>query len=203
MAVLANAKHEAVAQAFLADQQKIGWKAYRKVYPKSSKRAAITAFGRLLLKADFAARIAELKGEAAQGAVMTANEVLLGLSNLARANMQDYMRVGPSGEPVLDFGALTRDQAAALQEVTVEEFTDGHGDDARPVRKVKFKLADKRAALNDLGRHHGLFKDKVEHTGKDGGPLLVKEDISPLEAARRIAFAIELAAREAAKKDKR
>lgn len=53
-----------------------------------------------------------------------------------------------------------------------------------------------------LDRGWGKAPQSLEVSGKDGGPVLVKEDISPLEAARRIAFAIELAAREAAKKDK-
>ena len=26
--------------------------------------------------------------------------------------------------------------------------------------------------LVDLGRHYGLFKDRVEHCGKDGAPLI-------------------------------
>jgi hypothetical protein len=47
----------------------------------------------------------------------------------------------PDGYPVLDYSELTRDQAAALVEVTVEDFKDGRGDDARDVRRVKFKLA--------------------------------------------------------------
>lgn len=195
MPVLANAKHEAVAQAFIADPQKIGWKAYKRAYPKSSRHAAETAFSRLLKNAGFAARIAELKGEAAKGAVMSAQQVLEGLSQLAGANMLDYMRVGADGDPVVDFANLTRDQAACLQEVTVETFLDGGGKDAREVRKVKFKLADKRAALVDLGRHYGLFKDKVEHTGKDGGPIETKE-VSDLEAARRMAYLLSLAADE-------
>jgi hypothetical protein len=57
--------------------------------------------------------------------------------------MQDYMRIGPDGDPVLDFANLTRDQAAALQEVTVESYMDGGGENAREVKKVRFKLADK------------------------------------------------------------
>lgn len=52
--------------------------------------------------------------------------------------------------------------------MTVETFMDGKGDDAREVKRVKFKLADKRGALVELGRHHGIFKDKqeLEHGGK-------------------------------------
>jgi len=39
MTTLANAKHEAVAQAYIADLEKIGWRAYRQVYPNTSQRA--------------------------------------------------------------------------------------------------------------------------------------------------------------------
>lgn len=40
-----------------------------------------------------------------------------------------------------------------------------------------------------LGRNLALWKDRVEHTGKDGGPIETKE-LSESEAARRIAFAL-------------
>ncbi len=163
MTVLANKKHEAVALAYLADPEKIGWRAYAKVYGQSSKRSATVAFTRLMTIAAFAARVAETHEQAAQGKVMSAQEVLEGLSELARANMQDYMRVGPDGDPVLDFSSLTRTQAAALQEVTVEDYTDGRGDDARDVKRVKFKLSDKRGALELLGKHHVIFTEKHLH----------------------------------------
>jgi phage terminase small subunit len=48
--------------------------------------------------------------------------------------MLDYMKVGPDGDAVLDFSKLTRDHGAALIEVTVEDFKDGRGEDARDVR---------------------------------------------------------------------
>jgi phage terminase small subunit len=185
MPVLENAKHEAVAQAYIADPAKIGWRAYKHVYPKSSQHAAETAFGRLLRNAEFSARISEMNAQAAEGAVATARQVLEELTKIGLANMQDYMRAGPDGDPVLDFGSLSRDQAAALQEVTVENFMNGRGDDAREVRWVKFKLADKRAALVDLGRHHKLFTDKTELTEKNRSPVTLKvrwldtEDVGP------------------------
>jgi phage terminase small subunit len=36
---------------------------------------------------------------------------------------------------------------------------------------VKFKLADKRAALVDIGKHLGMFVDRTEITGKDAAPI--------------------------------
>ena len=59
---------------------------------------------------------------------------------------------------------------------------EGRGENAREVKKVRFKLADKRAALVDLGRHHKLFTDKFEHGGKDGRPIegkITVEFVSP------------------------
>jgi phage terminase small subunit len=163
MPALANAKHEAVAIAYLADPERIGWRAYRKAYPKSSQRAAETCFGRLLKNVEFSTRVAELAEAAAQGAVMAAREVLEELSRIGRANMLDYMRIGPDGDPVLDWSRLRRDQAAALIEVMVEDFLDGRGKNAREVRRVKFKLASKIDALELLGKHHKLYIDRVEH----------------------------------------
>jgi phage terminase small subunit len=163
MTILANAKHEAVALAYLSDVEKIGWRAYRKVYPKSSQHTAESAFCALMKKPEFCARVTELAKAAAQGAVMTAQEVLEELTRLARANMAEYMKVGPDGDPVLNFSELTRDQTAALIEVTVEDFMDGRGEDAREVRKVKFKLASKIGALELLGKHHKLFVERHQH----------------------------------------
>jgi phage terminase small subunit len=86
----------------------------------------------------------------------SAEDVIAELEHLAFANMLDYMRAS-GDDPVLHFSELTREQAAALREVTVETYMDGGGDDAREVKRVRFKLHDKRAALVDLGKYHGLF----------------------------------------------
>jgi len=96
---------------------------------------------------------------------ITQDAVLQELAKIGFANMADYMRPGANGDPILDFSQLTRDQAAALTEVTVETYTEGRGDEAEDVKRVKFKLADKRAALVDIGKHLGMFTNKVEHSG--------------------------------------
>ena len=165
MPALSDAKHEAVAQALVTDPERIGWRAYQAVYPRSSKAASATAWSRLLRNAEFCARIAELQEKAGEKAAVTDAQVIAELVKIGFANMADYMRAGDNGDPFLDFSKLTRDQAAALAEVTVEDFLDGRGEDSRQVRRVKFKLCDKRAALVDIGRHLGMWKDKVEHSG--------------------------------------
>ncbi|PHR85950.1 MAG: terminase small subunit [Blastopirellula sp.] len=97
---------------------------------------------------------------------ITQDMVLNELAKIGFSNMQDYIRISSEGEPYVDLSELTRDQAAAISEVTVEDFTDGRGDDARDVRKVKFKLSDKRSALVDMGKHLGMFVEKIDLNAK-------------------------------------
>jgi phage terminase small subunit len=169
MPALKNAKHEALAQAYVADRERIGWRAYKAIYPKSSQRAAETGFSRLLKNAEFAGRVAELDEKAADsGAVMSARQVLEELSKIGRADMADFVRAFACGDPVAAVDALTPEQTAALGEMTVEEFMDGVGKAAREVRRIKFKLIAKTPALELLGKHHKVFVERHEHdlTGK-------------------------------------
>jgi phage terminase small subunit len=149
MPALRNSRHEAFARAIVKGST--GRAAYCAAGYRAKGVVADAAASRLLGNVKVSARIAELKGAAAQASTIEATRVLEELGKLAFANMLDYMRVGPDGDPVLDFSKLARDQAAALVEVTVEHYLDGRGEDARQVRRVRFKLADKRGALVDRG----------------------------------------------------
>lgn len=148
-----------------------------------SKRTAYSQGQRLLKKVEIAALVAEKAEKQLDKIEITAERILRELALLGFANMKDYMRVGSDGDPYLDFSALSRDQAAALTEVTVEDFKDGRGDDARDVRRVKFKLADKRAALVDLGRHLALFTDKVQHGADPALTEAITKAMTPKKAA--------------------
>lgn len=127
-----------------------------------SARTANVQASQLLAKPNVQAAVQAAMAKREARTEITQDMVLKELAKIGFANMQDYMRVGPDGDPVLDFSALTREQAAALSEVTVEDFVDGRGEDARDVKRVKFKLADKRAALVDIGKHLGMFKERIE-----------------------------------------
>jgi phage terminase small subunit len=121
----------------------------------------------LLRHPDVAAAIAEAQAERAKRVQITAEMVIAELAKIAFSNMADFYRVGPDGDPILDFSRLTRDQAAALLDVSVDDYVDARSGEAREVRRVKFRLADKRSALVDLGRHLGLFRDKVTITAPE------------------------------------
>lgn len=85
--------------------------------------------------------------------LVTADAVVAELAKIGFANMQDYIKEGFS---VADIQALSREHAAAIQEVTINETVAGDSDIL--TRNIKFKLADKRAALVDLGKHLGIFE---------------------------------------------
>ncbi len=184
MAVLKNPRHERFAQEVAKGKSQSD--AYAAAGYKPSEHHA----SRLARNGKVKARVAELLERGAAKAEVTVKKIVAELAKIGFANMADYMRPNAAGDPYLDFSRLTREHAAALQEVTVEDFADGRGEDKRDVRRVKFKLYDKRAALVDMGRHLGMFPTKVEMSDKDGGPIETRE-LSPLEAARRLAFAWE------------
>ncbi|WSH67087.1 terminase small subunit [Rhizobium ruizarguesonis] len=136
----------------------------------SPKTATVQA-SRLLTNAKVQEELSEQQSKVAERLEITKERIVDELAKIGFSNMLDYMRAGPDGDPYLDFSGLTRDQAAALSEVTVEDFKDGRGEDARDVRRVKFKLHDKKGALVDLAKMLGFVVERHEHTGKDGAPI--------------------------------
>lgn len=133
-----------------------------------SERSAQEQGSRLLSNRKVQAMIDKLQTARASKLELKAEQVVEELRRLAFSNMQDYMRVDDSGWPELDLSALTRDQAAAIQEFS-EDATGGTGDgERRQVLRRRFKLADKRGSLELLGRHLGMFQDNLKVTGFEG-----------------------------------
>ena len=124
---------------------------------------------RLLNNRKVAAIINGLKTKRATKLELTDQKVAEELSRMAFSNMADYMRIDEDGKPTgLDLDQITRDQAAAIQEIS-EDATGGSGDGERKlIIRTKFKLADKGRALELLGRHLGMFQDNVKITGLEG-----------------------------------
>ncbi|MBA8846251.1 phage terminase small subunit [Ochrobactrum sp. RH1CCR137] len=136
-----------------------------------SQKTAQQQGSRLLLNVLVQEAIAKGQNKTAAKLEITKERIVEELAKIGFSNMLDYMRAGTDGDPYLDFSNLTREQAAALAEVTVEDFKDGRGEDARDVRRIKFKLHDKKGALVDMAKMLGFMIEKHEHSGPDGGPI--------------------------------
>lgn len=94
---------------------------------------------------------------------VTRDRILEELAALAYSNMTDFIVIDEDGNTRTDLSGLTREQLAALQEVTVDTYMEGRGEDAIAVKSVKIKLAPKIGALELLGKHQKMWTDVLEH----------------------------------------
>jgi phage terminase small subunit len=130
-----------------------------------STKTANRIASELLSKPDVIDAIANAKAIRAERTEITADQIVKELARIAFADPRDVMSWGPDGVVLKDSNALTDDQARQVSEVS--ETTTGAGG------TLKVKKHDKVKALELLGRHLGMFTDKLEHAGAGGGPLTV------------------------------
>lgn len=107
-----------------------------------------------LTKPDIQARIAKAMAERSRRTGVNADRVVMELAKIAFVNAKDV--IDPDTATVRP-DALPED-TAAIQSVKVKTF----GEDGL---EREIKMADKLKALELLGRHLGMFKDKVELSG--------------------------------------
>lgn len=125
----------------------------------SSKGASLQAV-RLLAIASVSLEIAKLRAAQEKRLEITADRVLKEWGKIAFANLGDYITVLEDGTAIVDLSAMTPDQAAALGEVTVDEYSEGPKQKPRQVKKIKIKLGDKKGALDSIAKHLGMFTNK-------------------------------------------
>ncbi len=170
-----NSRHETFCREYIIDLN--GTRAA--IAAGYAKKGAHVTASRMLSNPKVQARLAELQKEKFETLDMAAEKVLVELDRLGFSNILDYMRTTESGDAYIDLSKLTREQAAAIQQVTVDEYTEGRGEGARQVKRTRIKLADKLRALELRGKHERLFTDRVEVT--DTTNYLIEQ----LEAARK------------------
>lgn len=180
---LDNARHERFAQELAKGASQV--EAYR-----LAGYAPIEANASRLIRNDkVATRVAELKLAAAERTEITKARVL---EELGKIGFSDIRKMFTNGglQRIED---LDDDAAACLSsvEVITRRVPGCDRDDPEYENVSKIKLWDKRAALVDIGKHFGMFTEKHEHTGKDGGPI----EIADTDLARLIVFQLTKASR--------
>lgn len=180
-----NAKQQRFADEYLVDLNATQ-AAIRAGY---SAKTAGQIGERLLKNVEIAAAIQNGIEARAQRTQITQDRVLselakLGFSDIRRAvtwranvtgmheEEDGTQRLAVTNEVCLiDSDQIDDDTAASIAEISQSD---------RGGLKVKFH--DKRGALVDIGRHLGMFKDKIEHSGPNGQPIetRAKLDLSGL-----------------------
>lgn len=166
MPPLANAKRERFCQEYLIDLN--GTKAAER--SKYSKHTANEQGSRLLANVNVQQRIAELKAERAARTQVDQDRVIEEIKILAFSDFRDY------GETVKEFGPNR------LRLKTFAEIEEGK---TRAIQSIKetigeksvqlhFKLHGKLPALELLGKHIGMFVERMALTGEDGGPIQIQ-----------------------------
>ncbi len=178
-----TAKQKAFIQEYLVDLNATQ-AAIRAGYNKNSARQIAN---QNLSKLYIRQAIDEALKEREQRTQITQDVVIGELAKIALTDIKNYLSyrtektvVGrtDTGEPIFDYTHVIdikdSDQVDGSVVSEVQHNKDG---------TFKFKLHDKKGALELLGKHLKLFTDKTEHTGKDGGPIetkVTKPDLSAL-----------------------
>jgi len=84
---------------------------------------------------------------------VTADRVITEYARIAFSNIRDYW---PKKGETIDLQRLDQDRTAAVEEIIKDEFVDQAG---TVHRRTRVKLHDKKAALDSLARHLGMFVD--------------------------------------------
>ena len=155
-------------------------RAYKVAYKNVKKDETAAAAGaRLLRNVKVKNYIDEKMKEREKRTEITQDKVLKELAKIGFADLKDYLEYktaksvveyDEAGEPIVDY-------------TTIIDLIDSREVDTSPVQEVsiskdgtfKFKLYDKQKALELIGKHLGMFVDKTEVTGKDGGPIEIQD----------------------------
>lgn len=145
-------KQKIFADEYLIDLN--ATRAYRKAYPSVKKdETAAQAGSRMLRNVKVAEYIAERMQARQERTEITQDKVLEELAAIAFARATDYAEVKDDQVIIKDTAGLSENQIKAVAGIKQGKFG------------IEVKLNDKEKALELLGRHLGMFKDRVEVSG--------------------------------------
>ena len=145
-------KQKIFADEYLIDLN--ATRAYKVAYPSVKKdETAAQAGSRMLRNVKVAAYIQERMEERQKRTEITQDRVLEELAAIAFAKATDYAEIKGECVRIKDTDTLDEQQIRTIAGIKEGKFG------------IELKLNDKEKALELLGRHLGMFKDKVEVSG--------------------------------------
>ena len=136
-------------------------KAYKVAYPNCKKDETASAAGsRMLGNVKVQEYIQEQQKEREKRTKVTQDMIVNELAKIAFLDISNLYNENGGLKNIQDIDENTRRAISSLE--TFEEF-EGYGEDREKVGDTKkVKLIDKTKALELLGKHLGMFKDKLD-----------------------------------------
>ena len=123
-----------------------------------AEKTAYSQGQRLLKHVEIQAAIQKAQANREKRTEITQDRVLAELAKLGFSDMRQFTAWGPGGVGLKSSDELTDEEAACVAEVS-ETVTQAGG-------TVRFKLHDKKGALELLARHLGMLNDKLAIIGE-------------------------------------
>lgn len=136
-------------------------RAYKVAYPNCKKdETAKSAGSRLLTNVNLQNYISEKIKEREKRTEVTQDRVINELAKIAFMDIRKLYTENGQLKNIADIDGNTAGAISSLE--TLEEY-DGYGDDREKIGDTKkVRLLDKTKALELLGRHLGIFNDKLD-----------------------------------------
>jgi phage terminase small subunit len=135
-----------------------------------STETAHSQGSRLLKNVEIAAEIESARSRQSARTEITQDRVL---TEIARLAFLDVRKLFDSGGRPKAIGELDDDTAAAISGIDVAQTKGERGRVGTVVTTTKYRLADKRGALELLARHLGMLNDKMKLQGDADSPLTI------------------------------
>lgn len=139
---------------------------------------------RFFRRADVKARVIQIKARRAVLADLDDAWVLRQLKAVAKngevigdANLDDFFVHTEDGRRIgISLEDVPRTKMGALEEVTIEQYTEGPRDDPDTIKRIKIKMRSAGTAIQAaelIGKWLNMWPaTRIEATGKDGAPLI-------------------------------
>lgn len=112
--------------------------------------------------------------QAIQEKIMSKDEVLVQLTDIARSDMGDFLTIGDESFYIDLFKAKENKKTHLIKKAKVRNTTVRARDGSvTETQEIEIELYNKQDAIVQMGKYHKLFVERQEITGADGGAIEV------------------------------
>ncbi|MDD2401682.1 MAG: terminase small subunit [Clostridia bacterium] len=115
-----------------------------------------------LIKPNIKSSVDKALAKRSRRAGITQDRVLQEFAKMGLADMRNFIDIVDGEVQLKNMEDISPEDSACIQEITTTKTTKTIGEAEIETTVTKIKLADKKGSLEALGRHLGVFNDKLQ-----------------------------------------